>query len=311
MEVAASLQQSFDLAWFRDLPTEPVPDFASLQARPGEWVLAVNFFGLRTGSAWQDWCQRHDDVRLIEDHTHDPLSDWAMQSTAPYAFASLRKTLPLPDGAILWSPRQLPLPPPLGPVSLGAYYKLSAMILKRAYLQGAGIAKEDFRTLQVQGEEMLGQADDGAASDFTRAVWRHLPVLEFRSRRQANVQLLLASLAGRINSFCQPLFSSWSRGAAPFQAILLCASPEIREQLRQHLIQHHVYAAVHWRQGDGGLCSEDPAALDLSRRILTVPADHRYSSEDVARVAQLLTAFFSPGARPLPSPAPDPDRGLV
>ena len=50
-------------------------------------------------------------VTLIEDHSHDLGSEWALRSGADYAFASLRKTLPLPDGGAVWSPRGLELPP--------------------------------------------------------------------------------------------------------------------------------------------------------------------------------------------------------
>jgi hypothetical protein len=40
---------------------------------------------------------------LVEDHSHDPFSPWAVGSSADYAFCSLRKTLPVPDGGLLWS----------------------------------------------------------------------------------------------------------------------------------------------------------------------------------------------------------------
>ena len=81
-------------------------------------MLAVNFFGIRKGKAWQDWLSQHKDIILIEDHTHDPFSTWAQQSTAHYAMASLRKTLPIPDGAILWSPQKMSLPKPTSPPPL-------------------------------------------------------------------------------------------------------------------------------------------------------------------------------------------------
>jgi hypothetical protein len=40
----------------------------------------------------------------IEDHSHGWLSKPCLQSKADYCFASLRKTLPIPLGGILWSP---------------------------------------------------------------------------------------------------------------------------------------------------------------------------------------------------------------
>ena len=66
-------------------------------------VVGVNYFGVREAEPWQAWRERTECI-LVEDHAHDPASAWATTSTADYAFSSLRKTLPVPDGAILWSP---------------------------------------------------------------------------------------------------------------------------------------------------------------------------------------------------------------
>lgn len=41
---------------------------------------------------------------IIEDHSHGWLSPSCLQSKADYCFASLRKTLPIPLGGILWKP---------------------------------------------------------------------------------------------------------------------------------------------------------------------------------------------------------------
>ncbi|MEP0213481.1 MAG: hypothetical protein ABJD66_09730, partial [Cellulophaga sp.] len=41
---------------------------------------------------------------IIEDHSHGWLSTGCLQSKADYCFASLRKTLPIPLGGILWKP---------------------------------------------------------------------------------------------------------------------------------------------------------------------------------------------------------------
>ena len=100
------------IAVYRDTPDQPSPDLESLRANTGDIVLAVNFFGVRTFAAWSAWRLANRETVLIEDHTHDPWSSWALSSEADYAIASVRKTLPVPDGAIAWSPRMLPVPQP-------------------------------------------------------------------------------------------------------------------------------------------------------------------------------------------------------
>ncbi len=87
---------------------------ATLQPRAGDAILAVDYFGARHGAAWRAFQAGRQDTLLIEDHSHDPQSTWATSSTADYAFASLRKTMPISDGAILWSPRGRALPADAG-----------------------------------------------------------------------------------------------------------------------------------------------------------------------------------------------------
>src|ERR1039458_5638988 len=125
-EVVSSLcSRNIRVAFYTDNPQRAGPELSHLYVLPGDMVLAVNYFGVRSGDQWSAWRESTPSVALIEDHTHDPQSLWARSSRADFAFASLRKTLPLPDGAIAWSPRELSLPeaapdgPPTGRSLIG------------------------------------------------------------------------------------------------------------------------------------------------------------------------------------------------
>lgn len=284
MDVAAKLRTVFDLCWYRDLPTELAPDFNSLHPSSGDLVLAVNLFGVREGSVWQDWFSHHDDIVLIEDHSHDPFSLWAKRSTACYCLASLRKTLPIPDGAIIWSPQNRELPKPSLTESLGASQKLAAMLLKRAYLNGANILKDTYRLLQYQGERQLSSEAYAVASGFTSSVLECLNISKFRQQREANIRQFIQFSLTSPHSNWKPLFTQWPSGSVPFNSILLCKSHAIRENLRHFLIQQNIFPAIHWQQPFAGLSSNDFRAINLSSRILTIPTDHRYSSEDIRQI---------------------------
>lgn len=288
MEVAAKMSQVFELCWYRDLPTQSSPDFDTLHALPGDLVLAVNLFGVRTGGVWQDWQSQHQDIILIEDHSHDPFSVWAQQTTADYAIASLRKTLPIPDGATIWSGKNKQLPQPSQPESPAVVQKLTAMLLKRAYLLGADISKHSYRILQIEGEEHLINDGDRSVSALTKNILGSLRVAEMRQQRERNIRDFLQMLpkADRAD-FC-PLFTSWTPGSVPFNIILLCKSNQIREHLRQHLIGQNIFAPVHWHQPDG-FSGNDALAFDLSSRLLTIPTDHRYCHQDIERVVAFCT----------------------
>lgn len=293
MDVAVDLKTVFDLYWYQDLPTEQAPNFNSLHPLPGDLVLAVNFFGVRAGKVWQDWLRQHNDIILIEDHTHDPFSPWAQQSTASYAMASLRKTLPIPDGAIIWSPQNMPLPQPSTAISSGADQKLAAMLLKRAYLKGANISKDAYRLLQIQGEQYLSTETNCTASIFTSNILNCLNISELRQKREANIQQFIQLCLAKTHSNWKPLFTTWPSGAVPFNSILLFKNIKIRENLRKFLIHQNIFATVHWQQPFREFTSSDPAAINLSNHILTIPTDHRYSCNDIARITAKLAEFLN------------------
>jgi hypothetical protein len=94
-----------EIAVYADDPCRPEPDWSTLQPANDDVVLAVNYFGIRSGEPWRRWHEKRS-CFLLEDHSHDPVSGWALHSRADYAFSSLRKRMPVPDGAILWSPKR-------------------------------------------------------------------------------------------------------------------------------------------------------------------------------------------------------------
>ncbi|GAA1638552.1 hypothetical protein [Actinoplanes couchii] len=272
MGVAEFLTDRMPIAWYRHLPGGTGPDFGTLRVRDGDVVLAQNLFGCEDGGAWDDWARAHPEIPVVEDHSHDPFSPWACASTASYVVASLRKTLPLPDGALLWSPRGLDLPAPAGPPSPGADLKLAAMLLKGAWLDGRPVPKEHFRRLQTAGEgQLLGSA--GPASAVTSAL---LPLLDIAGVRSSNA-LHAAEVAAALGV-----------KAGGFRVQLRCPSSVDRDELLSFLAGQGIYAPVHWRQDRHGFWSGDAEAADLADRMLTLPVDHRCGPGDLRRIAEAV-----------------------
>ncbi|MEV6306548.1 hypothetical protein AB0M02_44580 [Actinoplanes sp. NPDC051861] len=288
MGVAEALSEQLPITWYRHLPDGIGPRFDTLRPVAGDVVLAQNLFGREEAGPWDAWMRAHPGIPVIEDHSHDPFGPWAAASTADYAVASLRKTLPLPDGGLLWSPRGLDLPAPRGPESNGAQLKLAAMLLKAAWLQGRPVPKDRFRELQQRGErELLGCA--GPACAVTVAA---LPLLDVPGLRTANAHHA-RTLADALVTRTQDAFAVLSDG--PFRVQLECASPSLRDDLLKHLARHRIYAPVHWRQDRGRLWSGDEEAADLAARVLTLPVDHRCGPEDVQRISDVVGSLGSRG----------------
>jgi hypothetical protein len=283
MGVAETLSRDVPITWYRHLPDGRGPRWRTLRARAGDVVLAQNLFGRDDGARWPGWAAAHPGVTVIEDHSHDPSGPWARASTAPYAIASLRKTLPVPDGGLVWSPTGLDLPRPVGPESAGAHLKLAAMLLKAAWRAGSPVAKDGFRELQQRGEQAL-LASDAPASSLTTAVLPLLDVAAIRQRGADAARALARQLPARADG--------WRvLGAGPFRVQVVCPSEAVRDLLLRHLAAERVFAPVHWRQDRTGLWSGDEEAARLADRMLTLPVDHRCSPSDVRRIAEVLSAF--------------------
>jgi hypothetical protein len=281
---------------FADDPRWPEPDWSTLRTAEGDAVLAVNFFGVRAGHGWSRWRRRNPGRLLIEDHSHDPMSTWVRTSTADYAFASLRKTIPVSDGAILWSPRGATLPGDVGEQrSNGADLKLAGMVLKRRYLAGDAIAKDAFRTLQLQGERDLLASSPAAMSPWSRSIVAGGSSAVARDRRRRNVRTLLGRIEGATH--LRPLFTSWPRGHCPFNVLLAFETEAARDACRTHLIREDIYPPVHWAQP----ADANRRVGDLAATILTVPADQRYGVTDMERVATVLRSFDAAWAGHEPS----------
>jgi hypothetical protein len=284
-EVAVRWSEAAQIELYEDDPRWPEPRWETLRPDPRDVVIGVNYFGVRRGDPWRDWRAETECV-LVEDHAHDPASEWATVSAADYAFSSLRKTLPVPDGAILWSPRDLPLPDQPAGGADGSELKLAAMLMKGEYLgNGDSGLKDRFRRLQLDGEERLAGAALSGASPATReSLVRGVP-LPWRARRSENTARLLSALHGW--SAAEPLFTEWPADAAPLGAVLVFESGEERDAVRETLREADVYCPVHW--ADAAESSSD-RVRDLAARILTIPTDWRYSAADMTRVASLARA---------------------
>ncbi len=252
---------------------------------------------------------------LITDVTHDPSDPWS--GTAPvdrspvgggpqpatvradYAVASLRKTLPVPDGGALWAADGRPLPPAAPQTAehlATAGRMLTAMCLKAAYLAGAPVAKQDYLALGAAAEAAFRSTTISGISDYTRAALAILPAGRLRRRRIEHATMLAADLTGldRIRVHHRP-----------FGVLLEFDSHRRRDTVRNILARQNVYTAVLWTLRPPDV---PPHQLDLSQRLLHLHTDARWSAADLHRVACLVREACAacPSARTPDADGPQP-----
>jgi len=270
---------------YLDDPGRPEPDWKSLLPAKNDLVLAMNYFGMRERESWEDQRSSRDYI-LLEDHTHDPFSAWALTSTADYVFSSLRKSMPITDGAICWSPRGRQLPLPQGIIDAHAIdLKHNAMMEKANFLTGRAFpeAKAHYRESYAKGDKYLEEGPESPISQRALEYVRSGIPVGWRKTREHNARELLSGL--HETEATKPLFVQWPAKSVPFAVVLVFHSARDRDRCRSYLEMNNVFCPIHWAS------DRFPSASDLSARILSIPADQRYGDEDMAKVARILNQW--------------------
>jgi hypothetical protein len=287
-DVASSLLSTgVRIEVYPDGPDLPAPVFDSIGFQRGDAILIMNYFGLRSEPSY-DLLPR-DTIAIIENHTHDPLSGWARKSRADWCVVSLRKVLPVPDGAVLWSPtgRRLPPEPVLTDERRqAALEKLAAMSLKALYLEGLYDNKEIFRQLAISGNRQIARGEVSGMSGWSRTLLRTFPLLSWRRLRKENHQKLSAALSGI--PWLKILQPPDGVDAVPFSGVLLFDTLGRRDYVREQLINEQVYPAILWSLESPVVPDILSDNIEFSRRMLSIHCDMRYSYQDMEKVAGII-----------------------
>ena len=249
----------------------------------GDVLLRVGYFGwglVPLAEAWPG--------EVIEDHTHDPFG--AVNPEADFVFASLRKTLPVPDGAVCWSPRgfEVPEEPATRPEHTRAVMqRIAAMALKRHYLLGGLVGKAIYRELEMEAEHDFLEGVSAPMSEISRVMLQHLPVAAARAARGTNFAAFREAMAGDPNlTVLGPV-----RQEAPAVAVVRIREAGRRDVLRTRLADEGIYTAVLWPVPEDGAPWHRPEDADFAASTLAVHVDFRYRPEDLERVAERMCSL--------------------
>ena len=299
-EVPAALRSlaadDVELRAYPDHALPAPPAVEGIPVTPGDVVVVANQLGIRSrpGSA-RVARLASGGVVVVEDHSHDLGSAWARESNADYAFASLRKTLPIPDGGAAWSPRRLEVPPePSGAneragrddLAGPALERLAAALLRRDERVGPPDDRLRFRAFARSAARRAGSTSRPGIAPISRALLPHMPADAWRARTRRNFEVLVAEveLPPRAHVLLPPA------GGVAFAFTVVFDTQGDRGRAERALVERAVVPTVLWPLDP----LRDPGAgradADLSRRILSIHCDQRYDEEAMHRLAAILTA---------------------
>jgi len=288
-EVVESLKQAgLNLMFYTDYPGNR-DDARTLEAihqkglfRSTDAVLRVNYFGTRVFRTSESLSV----AAVVEDHTHDLIGDWPMHSTADWCIASLRKSLPIPEGGILWSPMGLRLPEAPVPSEENeqiASIRWEAMRLKTRYLEGEPVEKTTFRKGYVETEEFFDTAPVCALDSVSQEYLRTFNIREWYNRKRANWDLLKD-----IHTEGVQVIRPENLGCYPFSLVLLFDNPDERDRVRKELIEHQIYPAVLWNIP----APPSGEVFCFSRCMLSIHCDARYTSDEILEMKSIIESII-------------------
>lgn len=279
-------QTEAEIEYYHDLPgCDDASVIKQLPFEGGDALFRVNYFGTRDGRSNKDIS-----VPVIEDHTHDLLGHWALYSDADWCIASLRKTLPVPMGGMVWGPKGFKVQ--------GSRFKDSGlkiqdsgfkfceeiaaerwegMEMKAHYLKGETVEKEAFRKKYLETEDWFDVAEPIEIDARTKDFLGQLDINAWQGAKRRNWELLRSL----VNAKC---LLPEDDSCTPFSFVVMADSRQERERLRKRLIERAVYPAVLWNVPD----TVSREVKDFSERMLSIHCDGRYTEDDIRQLAVII-----------------------
>ena len=288
-DVIASLKEAgLNLMFYHDRPDDHSDSdtLDNLQRKghflPTDAIMRVNYYGTRKFRS----TEKLPVAAVVEDHTHDLIGDWPIHSTADWCIASLRKTLPIPEGGMLWSPMGLKLPaaPALSEENEKiAASRWEAMKLKARYLGGEAVEKAEFRKGYFDTEEYFDHAPVSALDKASQEYLKTFDIRSWYNQKRNNWELLRDIKKEGVR-----VITPENMGCYPFSLVLLFDNPNERDRVRKALIEHQIYPAVLWNVPD----SASDEVKSFSKRMLSIHCDARYTNEDIFQMKTIIESIL-------------------
>lgn len=212
---------------------------------------------------------RNKGIPIIEDTTHSYLN--ITQKYGDYEFCSLRKTLPIPDGAYmnLKITRR-------ATVDIN-YYKFLFIRIVGMILKRIPLLKFIWYRLLIRAEKMV----DVYSFDVkpTNFFILHLDLDEISHARKLNYKYLYTKLSHL------SLYPNTKDLMFGFPILL-----KNRDFIRQKLIDAEIYCPVHWHLPS---FITDKHSHNISKHILTIPIDQRYTPNNLKRVVDIINTYIN------------------
>ncbi len=204
---------------------------------------------------------------IIEDFVHCPFD--IVSFSADYAFNSLRKVVDV-EIAVAYKRNNVAYE------NIDSKYlntKNEAARLKTVYFETGNIEIEkSFLKLFVEAEESLKTEQIQGPSRSQLDKLKTVDITKTKLIRAQNFKYLKSQMS--MISDIEILEGDY---------MFLMISCQNRDRLRKHLFNQHIFSPIHWLDSN----------TEISKRILSLPIDQRYTTVDMDRIALEVRSFYN------------------
>lgn len=251
-------------------------------------MLIHHYFGFYTIPGWEDVYKKIRDlgIVIVEDRTQCLYSNFKMPGV-DYVAGSIRKWHGVPDGGFLVCREGVLSNKPEEPDLILEQAKKEAAILKYKYLYNQQGTKEKFLDGFAKAEDILDhQTKRYRISDTSLQMQACLNVGELQEKRRQNYRYLLKHLAQ--SETAAFVFPELPEGITPLYCPILTTD---RKKVQSYLRDHAIYAPVIWPKSEKLLSMCGKADI-LYAKMLCIPIDQRYGSEEMEKITECLYRCF-------------------
>jgi hypothetical protein len=256
-------QENIECVWY-DVNEQLVVD-ENIRVNSDDWLLYVNYFGICNIKA-SELIQRFLPDQVVLDNSQaffaPPLEEVLASIYSP------RKFFGVPDGGLLVSRIQVPLPKMQ---DTGSFKRMSHLIRRLGGSPETGYA--DYQ----RAEDSLMELEPRRMSRLTERILSSVDFDNASKKRRENY-LFLHERLGDENKFAANI----SHFTAPLCYPFLTSDAGLRDRL----INNRIYIATYWPETISRV--SDEWADRMVRKLLPLPIDQRYGQKEMQRIVSVI-----------------------
>lgn len=226
-------------------------------------------------------------ILLVEDCVHGFLSELHQRPLGSFgdiSFTSYRKYLPLPDGSQIEFYQESNQVVSKRTAIMYPSLRTILLLLKGLHQQFSWLVPNSFfyRSFKYADQFISTRQKPARMSFLSKRLLPTIDLPQVVAARRKNYAYLLAHLN---NKKIKALFPALSPGVCPLGFPLLCQE---RDQLKEHLIARQIYPPIHWILPEQIDPQKFPQSFQLSKSLLTIPCDQRYTKDDMKKIVEVL-----------------------